>query len=128
MGAAFSRLLTLMPGVVSVPSSGSSGQISVNGMRAEQNYFQVDGVSANTGVNTASPGRGAGYSGSVPNGTALGTTQSLVSMESAAGIPRNDIDLLGGVRSRAGGSVLLHYNFRNVTSFTARYLSIFGTM
>jgi outer membrane receptor protein involved in Fe transport len=80
-GRSFQSLLTLMPGVVSVPSSGSSGQISVNGMRAEQNYFQVDGVSANTGVNTSSPGRGAGYSGSVPNGTALGTTQSLVSIE-----------------------------------------------
>lgn len=80
-GRSFQSLLTLIPGVVTVPSSGSSGQISVNGMRAEQNYFQVDGVSANTGVNTASPGRGAGYSGSVPSGTALGTTQSLVSME-----------------------------------------------
>lgn len=80
-GRSFQSLLTLMPGVVTVPSSGSSGQISVNGMRAEQNYFQVDGVSGNTGINTSSPGRGAGYSGSVPNGTALGTTQSLVSME-----------------------------------------------
>ncbi len=80
-GRSFQSLLTLIPGVVSVPSSGSAGQISVNGMRAEQNYFLVDGVSGNTGVNTASPGRGAGYSGSVPNGTALGTTQSLVSTD-----------------------------------------------
>ncbi len=80
-GRSFQSLLTLIPGVVAVPSSGSSGQISVNGMRAEQNYFMVDGVSGNTGVNTASPGRGAGYSGSVPNGTALGTTQSLVSVD-----------------------------------------------
>lgn len=82
-GRSFQSLLTLIPGVNAVPSggSGTNGQFSVNGMRAESNYFLVDGVSANTGVNTASPGRGAGYSGSLPAGTALGTTQSLASMD-----------------------------------------------
>jgi len=82
-GRSFQSLLTLIPGVISVPSSGAGvrGQIAVNGMRAESNYFMVDGVSANTGVNTDSPGRGAGYSGSLPSGTALGTTQTLTSMD-----------------------------------------------
>lgn len=82
-GRSFQSLLTLIPGVIAIPSggSGTNGQFSVNGMRAESNYFLVDGVSANTGVNTASPGRGAGYSGSLPAGTALGTTQSLASMD-----------------------------------------------
>ncbi|MCC6263608.1 MAG: TonB-dependent receptor, partial [Bryobacterales bacterium] len=82
-GRSFQSLLTLIPGVNAIPSggSGTNGQFSVNGMRAESNYFLVDGVSANTGVNTASPGRGAGYSGSLPAGTALGTTQSLASMD-----------------------------------------------
>ena len=82
-GRSFQSLLTLIPGVNAIPSggSGTNGQFSVNGMRAESNYFLVDGVSANTGVNTASPGRGAGYSGSLPSGTALGTTQSLTSMD-----------------------------------------------
>lgn len=82
-GRSFQSLLTLIPGVYAVPSSGSgtSGQISVNGMRAEANYFMVDGVSANVGVNTDSPGRGAGYSGSLPNGTALGTTHGMIAMD-----------------------------------------------
>lgn len=82
-GRSFQSLLTLVPGVVSVPSSGAgvSGQIAVNGMRSESNYFLIDGVSANTGVNNSSPGRGAGYSGSLPSSTALGTTQSLISID-----------------------------------------------
>lgn len=82
-GRSFQSLLTLIPGVISVPSSGSgtSGEIAVNGMRSESNYFLVDGVSANTGVNTNSPGREAGYSGSLPSGTALGTTQTLTSID-----------------------------------------------
>lgn len=82
-GRSFQSLLTLIPGVSVIPSSGSgsSGQVAVNGMRSESNYFMVDGVSANVGVNTNSPGRGAGYSGSLPNGTALGTTQSLIAMD-----------------------------------------------
>lgn len=82
-GRSFQSLLTLVPGVTVIPSSGPgrSGQMSVNGMRSESNYFMVDGVSANVGVNTDSPGRGAGYSGSLSNSTALGTTQSLVSID-----------------------------------------------
>lgn len=44
----------------------------MNGQRAESNYFVVDGVSAKTG---------AGYSGSIPGQTILGTTQSLVSVD-----------------------------------------------
>lgn len=82
-GRSFQSLLTLVPGVSVIPSSGSgrSGQISVNGMRSESNYFMVDGVSANAGVNIDSPGRGGGYSGSLSNSTALGTTQSLVSID-----------------------------------------------
>jgi hypothetical protein len=82
-GRSFQSLLTLIPGVVAVPSSGAgaSGQLAVNGMRSESNNFQIDGVSANSGVNSSSPGAGAGYSGSLPSSTALGTTQSLISID-----------------------------------------------
>jgi hypothetical protein len=61
-GRSFQSLLTLVPGVVSVPSTGAgvSGQIAVNGMRSGSNYFLIDGVSANTGINNTSPGRGVG--------------------------------------------------------------------
>lgn len=82
-GRSFQSLLTLVPGVVQVPSSGVgySGEISVNGQRTEANYFTVDGVSANTGTPPNPNIVGAGFSGGVPGETALGTTQSLVSID-----------------------------------------------
>src|SRR5712671_526565 len=58
-----------------------SGEFSVNGQRTESNYYTVDGVSANTGAFFG----GLYYpsaSGSIPASTALGTTQSLVSVDS----------------------------------------------
>lgn len=83
-GRSFQSLLTIVPGVTAVPSSGtgSSGGISVNGQRTEANYYTVDGVSANSGLPPSStPGFGAGFSGSTPGETALGSTQSLVSVD-----------------------------------------------
>jgi hypothetical protein len=86
-GRSFQNLLTLAPGVVQViPTSGGgvgfSGEIAVNGQRTEANYFSVDGVSVNTGTLPADFIGGAGFSGSVPGETILGTTQSLVSIDS----------------------------------------------
>ena len=78
-GRSFQSLLTMSPGVLVVPApSNKGGEISVNGQRTEANYFIIDGVSANAaGV----PGYGAGYSGSAPGNSILGTTQSLVSID-----------------------------------------------
>jgi len=83
-GRSFQSLMTLTPGVTVVPSSGvgQSGELSVNGQRTEANYFTVDGVSANTGASVSSSGAtGAGFTGATPGETALGTTQSLVSID-----------------------------------------------
>jgi hypothetical protein len=82
-GRSFQTLLTLVPGVLQVPSSGVgySGEISVNGQRTEANYFTVDGVAANTGSPPNPNIVGAGFAGGVPGETALGTTQSLVSID-----------------------------------------------
>lgn len=86
-GRSFQDLLTLAPGVSQTPSSygsygtGYSGDIVVNGQRTEANYFTVDGVSANTGSMAGQFGGGAGPAGSVPGLTALGTTQSMVSID-----------------------------------------------
>jgi hypothetical protein len=83
-GRSFQSLETLVPGTSLIPSKGvgQGGEITVNGQRTEANYFTVDGVSVNTGVNaTNQAGSGAGFSGSVPGETALGTTQSLVSID-----------------------------------------------
>lgn len=86
-GRSFQDLLTLSPGVYQVANSSSygtgySGDIVVNGQRTEANYYTVDGVSANTGVMPNPFGGGAGVSGSVPGLTALGSTQSLTSVDS----------------------------------------------
>jgi hypothetical protein len=85
-GRSLQSLISLAPGVLAVSApgvatgAGLSGEFSVNGQRTEANYFTVDGVSANTG---ASPiiGTTAGFAGSVPSETALGTTQSMISLD-----------------------------------------------
>jgi ABC-type multidrug transport system fused ATPase/permease subunit len=88
-GRSFQSLMTLVPGVAQVAppdtlgvgnNVGVNGEIVVNGQRTESNYFSVDGVSANTGANTQFGG-GAGAAGAVASETALGTTQSLVSID-----------------------------------------------
>jgi Carboxypeptidase regulatory-like domain len=84
-GRSFQDLILLTPGVVTnSPQSASSlngysGEFSVNGQRTESNYYSVDGVSANIGIYTGSVGPGT--TGSVGAATALGTTQSIVSVE-----------------------------------------------
>ncbi len=83
-GRSFQALITLAPGTEVVPSAGvgSSGEISVNGQRTEANYYTIDGISANTGATVSTSGTpGAGFSGSTPQESALGTTQSLVSID-----------------------------------------------
>lgn len=87
-GRSFQDLISMTPGVVTQnpnasPAKGQGGDFSVNGQRTESNYYIVDGVSGNT---TAGDGFGslnqlASASGSVPGATALGTTQSLVSVD-----------------------------------------------
>lgn len=88
-GRSFQSLMTLAPGVAQVPNPtaasgsivGQGGEIVVNGQRTESNYFMVDGVSANTGTSPNGFGTGAGMGGGVAGETALGSTQSLVSID-----------------------------------------------
>lgn len=79
-GRSFQSLIQLTPGVVLTKSSQDAGQFSVNGQRANANYFTVDGVSANVGIN-ANPAVGQAGAGSLPGLTALGTTSNLVSID-----------------------------------------------
>ena len=82
-GRSFQTLIQLTPGVVLTTSSyASDGQFSVNGQRADSNYWMVDGVSANIGV-SSSPGSGASdtLSGSLGGFSAQGGTNSLVSVD-----------------------------------------------
>lgn len=76
----------MTPGVVtqspqSQSSIGVSGDFSVNGQRTESNYYTVDGVSANTGVGSGAGFPTPGTGGTLSSSTALGTTQSLISVD-----------------------------------------------
>jgi Carboxypeptidase regulatory-like domain/TonB-dependent Receptor Plug Domain/TonB dependent receptor len=84
-GRSFQDLILLTPGVVTVSpqfgaETGQTGEFSVNGQRTESNYYTIDGVSANGGIQPGVPGS-LGISGSLPPATALGTTQGLVSVD-----------------------------------------------
>jgi hypothetical protein len=80
-GRSFQTLIMLTPGVVvTVTAIDDQGQFSVNGQRADANYFTVDGVSANFGV-TGNIAMVQSASGALPALSALGGTNSLVSVD-----------------------------------------------
>ena len=80
-GRSFQTLIELTPGVVVTPSTfNDQGQFSVNGQRADANYFTVDGVSANFGV-TGFIAMMQSASGALPALSASGGTNSLVSVD-----------------------------------------------
>ena len=80
-GRSFQTLIQLTPGVVVTATAfDDQGQFSVNGQRADANYFTVDGVSANFGVTGYGPLiQAAG--GALPALGASGGTNSLVSVD-----------------------------------------------
>ena len=88
-GRSFQDLIALTPGVVTQnpqTTSGASaqgiiGDFSVNGQRTESNYYMVDGVTGNVTSGLSTGGPNAASSGSVGATTALGTTQSLISID-----------------------------------------------
>lgn len=80
-GRSFQTLIQMTPGVVLTPSTfNDQGQFSVNGQRADANYFTVDGVSANFGV-TGFVAMMQSASGALPALSAAGGTNSLVSVD-----------------------------------------------
>jgi hypothetical protein len=79
-GRSFQTLIMLTPGVVVTATAfDDQGQFSVNGQRADANYFTVDGVSANFGVTGFLLVQSA--SGALPALSASGGTNSLVSVD-----------------------------------------------
>jgi hypothetical protein len=80
-GRSVQTLITLTPGVVLTATAfNDQGQFSVNGQRADANYFSVDGVSANFGVTGYFPMMQTA-SGALPALSASGGTNSLVSVD-----------------------------------------------
>jgi len=82
-GRSFQTLIELTPGVVvTAANANDQGQFSVNGQRANSNYFTIDGVSANVGMTGLGAG-GLGQMGgpSLPGLSVLGSTNTLVSVD-----------------------------------------------
>jgi outer membrane receptor protein involved in Fe transport len=81
-GRSFQSLLLMTPGVINATGQ-EAGQISVNGLRTDANYWTVDGVAANVGVGIASAGNNVNqtFTGSVPGFNAFGGTNGLISVE-----------------------------------------------
>ncbi len=79
-GRSFQSLISVAPGVVftSVMNDGP-GQFSVNGQRSDANYFMVDGVSANFGVQVGQLSQSLG--GMIPAFTSQGGTNGFVSVD-----------------------------------------------
>jgi hypothetical protein len=86
-GRSFQDLITMTPGVLTQSPQaiagplGASGNLSVNGQRTNTNYFLVDGVSGNFGAADLASSRKIPSDGSTPGLTAIGTTQSLASID-----------------------------------------------
>src|SRR5260370_11988587 len=80
-GRSFQTLVELTPGVVlTVSNAFDSGQFTVNGQRAASNYCMLDPVSTNIGVSSGNV-QGNGYAGALGSFSALGGTNSLVSVD-----------------------------------------------
>jgi hypothetical protein len=87
-GRSFQDLISMTPGIStqspqanSTTGIGYSGDFSVNGQRQESNYYTVDGVSANVGAGNGYGGAQPATAGTVAATSALGTTQSLTSVD-----------------------------------------------
>jgi hypothetical protein len=87
-GRSFQDLISLAPGVVNQTPQytqtqivGGGGDFSVNGQRAQSNYYTVDGVTANIGSGNGGGVGAAATGGAIGATTALGTTQTLVPVD-----------------------------------------------
>lgn len=82
-GRSFQTLIYLTPGTtIAAANENDNGQFNVNGQRAASNYWTVDGVSANIGVGVAAVQSGGnGLGGTLGSFSALGGTNSLVSVD-----------------------------------------------
>jgi hypothetical protein len=76
-GQSIQQLIAITPGV---QRTAGAGQFSFNGVRDNQNYITVDGISANTGTLPSTGGLGQQGAGQVGGYSALLTSSSLASL------------------------------------------------
>ncbi len=86
-GRSFQDLISMTPGVLTqTPQNftgmgASHGDFSVDGERPEANSYSVDGVSADIGIGSLAGHEKVASAGDLPGTTAIGTTQSLASVD-----------------------------------------------
>jgi hypothetical protein len=87
-GRTMQDLIASVPGIVTQSSqtaterqTGTQGEFSVNGQSTNSNAFYVDGISANLNAGVGSGQSRLSASDSIAGSTAVGTTQSLVSVD-----------------------------------------------
>jgi hypothetical protein len=106
-GGDYRVLFDLAPGVVITPAIASdAGQFTSNGQRPNANTFRVDGISANTGVGSSIL-PGAFPVASLPAMTAIGSTENLVSNETAQSVELRSTDFSTEFSDRPGAESLV---------------------
>jgi hypothetical protein len=81
-GRSFQSLILLTPGAVITSPGSDAGLLSVNGQRGNANYFMVDGVGANIGVqNDGTAGSSDAMAGMAPGLSSFGGTNNLISID-----------------------------------------------
>jgi len=81
-GRSFQDLIAMTPGAeTQSPQNPGQGDFSVNGQRTDTNSYTVDGVSGNIGPGSLTDFQKLPSMGRYAGTTAIGTTQSLVSLE-----------------------------------------------
>jgi Carboxypeptidase regulatory-like domain len=107
-GGDYRVLFDLAPGVVITPAAQSdAGQFTANGQRPNANTFRVDGVSANTGIGSSIL-PGAFPVASLPAMTAIGSTENLVSNETAQSVELRPTDFSPEFSNRPGAEALVN--------------------
>jgi hypothetical protein len=107
-GGDYRVLFDLAPGVVITPATQSdAGQFTANGQRPNTNSFRVDGISANTGIGSSIL-PGAFPVASLPAMTVIGTTENLVSNETAQSVELRLTDFSPEFSDRPGAESLVN--------------------
>ena len=111
-GRSFQSLLLMTPGVVNAAGQAGkeAGQLSVDGLRTNSNYWTIDGVSANTGVAStggASLNVNQAFTGAVPGFNAFGGTNGLISVDALQEFKVQSATYSAEFGRQAGGQVQL---------------------
>jgi hypothetical protein len=103
-GQSIQQLIAITPGV---QRTAGAGQFSFNGVRDNQNYITVDGVSGNTGTTPVTGGLGQQGAGQVGGYSALLTSSSLASLGDIQEIKIQSSSYTAEFGRGAGGQISL---------------------